>query len=157
LKSPLGKSFHILFQLTGLGSITVGLIAIIKEINNQREAHFTSIHSWLGIMTASLFFHNIMVAVFRELVKNSSYIIKNFPNLIEQILTYHRIIGTATLISTCITIVSGVLFGQGDCSVPTSYRTLASRYQNFSFGCKISNGLINFAFKKDIILTFIFC
>lgn len=49
------KVVHMILHLLALVSVSLGLFVIIKYKNEVGEVDFISLHSWLGIITISLF------------------------------------------------------------------------------------------------------
>jgi hypothetical protein len=116
--------------------------------------NLTSMHSWLGIAAATVFFLNIIIGFFNFATKN---MITNAPNIattksltVKNLLYYfHRAIGQSSVFLTIVAIGSGIMNFQGQAGCfYTDIQGLtkpdynpAAHYSQLPAGCKISNGI----------------
>ena len=133
ISSNIGLILHVFFQFIGFASIIVGLLAIKKD---QKILSFSSIHSWIGLISIILFFHNFTIGLIRKIIK--TYFYSNLKGL-----KYHQCIGLITLILISFSISSGVIsFQEQNCVIQNNLLSdnPANNYKNILYGCKISNG-----------------
>ena len=96
------KIIHVILHTLGIISVTFGLIAIVLNKKDVKHAHFTSLHSWLGIGTYSIF-------VFKYI---SSLLVFLYPKASEEtrekVITFHRLGGEVLFILAGIVCIVGM-------------------------------------------------
>jgi Eukaryotic cytochrome b561 len=136
--------YHGIWQCAATATLIGGLLAVFKDYNTLGLPNLTSVHSWLGIATAVLFFLNFLLAGISAL---SAFVFTQEPYLMRGMRALVRI---ATFQMTAMSIGSGIMLFQGEtgCFYPTSNITPgipdynpAANYGLIPPGCLISNGL----------------
>jgi uncharacterized membrane protein YozB (DUF420 family) len=137
------KLMHVFCQLAGMSTMIAGLWAIWKYKIDVQSFNYTTIHSWLGIVTVALyvlafFWGSLMATLTRfypDSILRKAFDLKNG----------HKNIGTIVLVMTVVSILTGVMdyLPQGSC-IPdvTSYEQDAGQYYaQIPGSCKVAYGM----------------
>jgi hypothetical protein len=130
---------HVFWNLVAFSTLIASLIAIVNFFNETKRPNLTSTHSWLGIVSATLYFHNFSLGIIFSCDDRFTRMV-GFKR-------YHSFIGLATFVSSGMAIVSGISEYNtflGVCTysfdTPTDSNP-AINYNKLPVGCKLSNGL----------------
>lgn len=78
------KVVHMILHLLALVAVALGLFVIVKFKNEVGEADFVSLHSWLGIITISLFGLQVKLDIYLQLVLAFPFaILGEFPPFVS--------------------------------------------------------------------------
>eukprot|EP00640_Fibrocapsa_japonica_P004342 CAMPEP_0113942982 /NCGR_PEP_ID=MMETSP1339-20121228/14993_1 /TAXON_ID=94617 /ORGANISM="Fibrocapsa japonica" /LENGTH=230 /DNA_ID=CAMNT_0000947697 /DNA_START=250 /DNA_END=942 /DNA_ORIENTATION=+ /assembly_acc=CAM_ASM_000762 len=140
---PLGKAtnkiIHLVLQTLATFFICMGLYAVFKNHNDGLVANLYSLHSWLGIATVVLFFHQWVLGFAAFWLGAAS------PETKKAYLPVHVYLGVLTFFSAIITVESGITeklawLGCGYKVTEPDYNP-ASHYDLIPAGCKVANWL----------------
>ena len=100
------------------------------------SSNFNSLHSWIGLITITIYLLNLCFALIREGLQRTEWMTRHYPSLMTNLLPYHKCLGYFTLIFTGFAIVTGISYQQYSCTVNPSVS-----YQQLPLGCQISYGV----------------
>jgi cytochrome b-561 len=98
------KILHVLFHLAALGCLIAGLHAIIQYEHHENLPALTSMHSWLGVMTTTLFGMQIIGGF----VLGAGTAGGADIGVMKPLAMMHRALGVISLAFTAATILSGI-------------------------------------------------
>lgn len=131
------SSIFSIFQTLSATSLAVGLIIAFRS-HTEEKAHLTSLHSWYGMATSSLYILNLFIAIAKMLLK------KLHKKLVLKFLhSIHPFIGILSIAATVISISTGIVSYLGDefCSIPAFGWNPLHEYEALPDACKLANGL----------------
>jgi len=135
------KFLHGAMHLVAMFIAVVGLIAIIYNKNFQGRAHFTSLHSMIGIFTFSLF-------CVQWLIGFCSFLLPLFPEFIKaKIIVVHTSLGTGLFTLAIATCFIGMNSQLGD-TVGGSNIMKALAFLIISFGGIVLYLLLRIPYKR---------
>lgn len=132
-----------MWHIAGVAFVIIGLIAVFSYSNEKNGANLWSLHSWLGVMTISLFLAQVVLG---------SYLFFNEaadPDMREAYIPFFAWLDIFVYVSACFTAETGIVekttalgcsynitnFAHYDKSDPAEY------YDDLPTGCRISEGL----------------
>ena len=130
---------HAYFQVPALTSLALGLICVFKS-RDIYTAKLTSLHSWYGMMAASLYSINFCIGITKAILKILS-LDDNF--LFRTLKLIHPVLGVLSIAATGVATSTGIVsyLGVDICSVPAVGWNPLNGYKTIPEVCKIANGL----------------
>jgi len=144
------KAIHGTFMMAAIGCMIAGLYAVVDFEQYVYMASLTSMHSWVGVMTITLFGIQVIFGMVMGAMKGM-----NSP-MSQSFATMHRGFGIVTLGVTTVTIISGIQSllispvtgynsGKGSCGYIASDENFdknpAAYYSRMPDACQIGLGL----------------
>ena len=130
---------HIYFQVPAVASLALGFICVFNS-QDIYTAKLTSLHSWYGMMAASLYCLNFVIGITKSILK---FLSLDSIGVFKVLKLIHPILGILSIAATGVATSTGIVsyLGADFCSVSAAGWDPVKGYRAIPQVCKIANGL----------------
>jgi len=139
----INRRVRYIWHTAGIAFMVVGLVAVFEYKNDRNSANLWSIHSWVGLMTISLFLAQYLLGVYLFFYEGAD------PDMREAYIPFFAWLDVVVYVSACFTAEMGIV--QENTKLGCTYNVTemdsynaadpAIYYQDLPAGCRISSGL----------------